>query len=136
MEQNWITSDDILGKDVIDIDGNFLGVVDKLFLTADTITVQAISIDKGFLAKGLVVSKKYIERVSKYAVFLNIKPLFLLLQKKVYTATGHFVGTVVDVTQDTSKSNALECLIVSTKSGKKEISSKDIDQIGKNIVLN
>ena len=72
MEQNWITSDDILGKDVIDTDGNFLGVVDKLFLNEKPLGVAAISVDKGFLDKGLVLSAEYIERVSKYAVFLKI----------------------------------------------------------------
>lgn len=135
MEQNWITSDDILGKDVIDTNGTFLGVVDKLFLTPDTVSVQGISIDKGFLEKGLVVSRKYIERVSKYAVFLNITPLFLLLQKKVYTGTGHYIGIVVDVTQDEGKSNALESLVVKTKTSKREIHSSEIEQVGKSIVL-
>ena len=135
MEQNWITSDDILGKDVIDTNGNFLGVVDKLFLSPELIEVAALSIDKGFLAKGLVVSKKYIERVSKYAVFLNITPLFLLMQKKVYTSTGHYVGIVSAVKQNEGKTNQLDCLIVTYKSNRKEISADKIAQVGKNIVL-
>jgi len=135
MEQNWITSDDILGKDVIDSTGTFLGVVDKLFIANNPLEIAAISIDKGLLEKGLVVSKTYIERVSKYAVFLSITPLFLLQNKRVYTATGHYVGQVSGITQNESKKNAFDSIIVKRKSGKKEYAVDEIAQIAKSIVL-
>ncbi len=130
MEQNWITSDDVLGKDVIDIDGTVIGVVDKLFIDAVTLETEAISIDKGFLEKGLVLGKDYIERVSKFAVFLNIAPAILFVKKTVYDASGKRIGVVKRVDVDANTGQIKDIILDSGP-----IDPQRIAQVGKNITL-
>jgi sporulation protein YlmC with PRC-barrel domain len=130
MEQNWITSDDVLGKDVIDAQGELLGVVDKLFLNQDTLEIEAISVDKGFLEKGLVIGRDYLERVSKYAVFLNTTPVIMLEKKVVFGGDGKRIGTITKVTVD-PKTGKLESFHI----GSEVFHAERIHQIGANVVL-
>ena len=55
-----VTSDDILGKDVIDADGKFIGVTEKVFIHPNNLDFIGIEVDKGFLRKGLSIGKDYI----------------------------------------------------------------------------
>jgi sporulation protein YlmC with PRC-barrel domain len=130
MERNWITSDDILGKDVLDAQGELLGVIDKLFLNQDTLDVEAISIDKGFLEKGLVIGRDYIERVEKYAVFLNTTPVIMLEKKVVFSADGKRIGSITKVEFE-PKTGKLVCFYI----GSTQYSAEKIHQIGVNVVL-
>ena len=50
-----ITSDDILGKEVIDAEGGFVGVVENVIIDPENVEIIGISIDNGLLKKGLLV---------------------------------------------------------------------------------
>ncbi|HLC60341.1 MAG TPA: PRC-barrel domain-containing protein [Candidatus Nanoarchaeia archaeon] len=136
--QGAITSEDVLGKDVIDSNGVYIGVSDKFYLDPRTMQVLGISVDKGFLRKGFVISTNYITEVAKHAVFLNIGPSTLLKGRLVFGLNGAKIGTVasVELAQDT---NAVAAIVVKTgflgmrrvRVPKEYIKSKD-----KNIFLN
>lgn len=131
---NTITSDDIVGKDVIDSDGEFIGVVEMLHIDPLAVEVIGISIDKGFLKKGLVIGKDYIERVASHAVFLKIRPAYKLKGMQVFDSNGENIGIVVKVNLY-EKKNELVSLVV--RSFKKEIviPSEVIKNVGFNVLL-
>ncbi len=92
-----ITSDDILGKDVIDPAGEFLGIVEQVHIDPSNLDTLGVSIDKGIFKKGLVIGKQYIDRITSHAVFLNIRPAFNLRGMTVYDVEGARVGTVTQI---------------------------------------
>ena len=133
-----ITSDDILGKEVIDNEGEFIGVVEKLHLTP-SVEVVGITIDRGFLKREMTVGKGYIERVTPYALFLNIRPAFLLKGMLVYDSDGGRVGRVTDIALE-GKSNNIQSLVVNVgKRGSRKkiaIAIGSVSSIAQNILLN
>lgn len=133
---NAITSDDVLGKDVIDSEGEFIGVVEMLHLDPDAVEVVGITIDKGFLRKGLVIGKDYIERVAPHAVFLNIRPAFKLKGMRVFDSLGEEIGVVSRIILHEAK-NQVEKIFVKSSAFKKElvIASELIKNIGYNVLL-
>lgn len=135
--RNTITSDDVLGKNVIDSEGEFIGVVEMLHLNPDMVEVVGITIDKGFLRKGLVIGKEYIERVAPHAVFLKIRPAFKLKGMIVFDEKGDEIGIVSKVVLHEHK-NQIDALIVKSNAFKKEIPIQAdlIKTIGDNVLLN
>ncbi len=92
-----VTSDDILGKDIIDVDGKLIGVTEKVFIHPNSLDFIGIEVDKGFLRKGFSIGKDYIERIAKNAVFLNVKVAFEMRGMDVFSSLGEKVGKVSDV---------------------------------------
>jgi len=134
-QTNWITSDDILGKNVIDPDGNFIGVAEKILVDSLTIEIQGIAIDKGFLSRGLVIGKEYIERVTPHAIFLKEVSVVTFRGMQVFDSFGKLVGVVTSVTLIDGK-NIIESLSVKTKKTTLTIPQSQINLIGKNVILN
>jgi len=136
---DWMTSDDILGKKVIDVEGAQLGIVDKMFLDKNLIEIVALSIDKGFLQKGLVIGKDYVAKVTEHAIFLNVKPAVGIKGLPVYDKLGVAIGSVSDVQLQDSK-NKIQHLRVKSKkvigTDELKIERKLIDQIDKSVTLN
>ncbi len=134
-----ITSDDMLGKDVIDAEGVFIGVAEKAFIDPDTIEFVGIAVDKGFLRKGLVIGKEYIERIAEHAIFLNIRIAYEIRGMHVFDVNGKELGTIKDLVL-TSSGKAIQSILVNsgTKLPHKEynISAKDIENIGYTVRLN
>ena len=135
VHEGHFTSDDVLGKDVIDSTGEFLGVVDKIYIDPNKVEIIGISIDKGFLKKGLEVGKDYIERIAAHAIFLRIKPHYQLKGKIVFDIKGEKIGKVADIILNNNK-NELVSLLVKTTFKKINITANLIDKIGDNILLN
>lgn len=132
---NAITSDDILGKDVIDSEGEFLGVVENIFIDPETVELAGISIDKGLLKNGLLIGKNYIKNIAPHAIFLKIQPAFNLKGMFVFDAEGKKIGIVHDVKLYGNK-NEIENIIVKSSLGEATISSKYIKNVGDNVFLN
>src|SRR3989344_8029989 len=97
---DWITTDDMLGKEVIDTAGAFLGVVDKVFIDPKKVSIMGISIDKGFLKKGFHLGKEYIREITPHAVFLNIRPSLTLKGLWVFDVQGRKLGKVIEVSTE------------------------------------
>ena len=133
---NIITSDDILGKDVIDRGGVFVGVVEKVFIDPKTLDFVGVSLDKGFLKKGLVLGKDYIDRIAEHAVFLNTGIAYELRGKEVFDIDGVKIGKVVEIILQGNK-NILQAIIVKSGIFRSEITIpiNFIGTLGYNIIL-
>ena len=69
-----VTSDDVLGKEVIDADGRFIGITEKVFIHPKELEFMGISVDKGFLKKGLSIASMAINLVCKLKFAVRIFP--------------------------------------------------------------
>ena len=139
--EGTVTSDDILGKEVIDLDGRFIGITEKIFINPETLDFVGISVDKGFLRKGLSIGSKFIEKVASHAIFLKISLSNEIKGLKVFDKNGKNIGNVVGVNLIGS-GNEIHAIEVASTIGsigvgkKLVILSKYIDKTNYNILLN
>ena len=133
-----ITSEDVLGKDVLDSRGAFLGVSDKLYIHPKTLKVVGISIDKGFMRKGFLIGSGHIREVTNYAVFLTIEPSFRLKGMTVFGVKGGKIGTVKAV-ELVPNTNTIQELVVKSSVkglGTIKIASEYLARMEQNVFLN
>ena len=130
-----ITSDDVLGKDVIDLEGRFIGIVEKVFIHPDKLDFVGISVDKGFLKKGFSIGKDLIARVGTHALFLKISVAYEIKGLSVFDKDGKDLGKVSGIALIGS-GNDIDAIDVSSSSGKLRIKSKYIERVGYNVLLN
>jgi len=132
-----ITSDDILGKDVIDLDRKIIGVVEKVLINPKSLDFVGIEVDKGFLKKGLSIGKSYISEITEHAVFLNIKVVYEIKGMIVFDKFGKEVGKVADI-ELWGQKNKLKKIYVKCGVMKKqfEVPVEMIETIGANVILN
>lgn len=134
-----LTSEDLLGKDVIDFDSTIIGVVEKVLIDPKTLEFVGISIDKGFLKKGLTIGRNYIEEIKEHAVFLKIRVSYEVKGKIVFDSEGKIVGKVASL-ELYENMNKIVNLIVKKEHlffpGKEIlIPSRYIKSIGENVML-
>ncbi len=133
-----ITSADILGKDVVDSRGAFLGVSDKLYVHPKTLKVVGISVDKGFMKKGFLIGSAHIREVMEYAIFLTIEPPFRLRGMTVFGVQGGKIGTVKEV-KLMPNTNIIKEIVVKSSIrglGTITISSEYLGRMEQNVFLN
>ena len=135
--EKTITSDDILGKDVVDKNGDLIGIVEKVLISLDTLEFIGIEVDKGILKKGLAIGKDYIEKVTDDALWLNIKISYELNGMSVFDKLGKLVGKVNNVELEGS-TNKIKNIYVKPGIFRKslEIPRRMIQTIKYNIILN
>lgn len=92
-----ITTDDILGKDVIDPDGDILGVVLTVHVDETACDVTGLTIDQGFGEPHLYVGVNHVDRFGVDAIFLENRPMANLGGEDVYTESGEYLGEVTSV---------------------------------------
>mgnify|MGYP001612661093 CR=1 FL=1 len=135
-----ITSEDILGKDVIDTNGSFIGVVEKVLIDPSSLNFVGISIDKGFLTKGLTLGKNYIQRITDHAVFLKIRVAYEIKGMQVFDMNGKIIGRVssIDLYGTKNKIVSINVRPEVMSIFRKEITIpyKYVKNVGDNIVLN
>ena len=131
-----ITSDDILGKEVIDLDGKFIGVVEKVLIDPIDLDFIGIEVDKGFLKKGLSIGKSYIDRISEVAIFLKIKVVCEIKGMTVFDKIGAIIGTVSKI-ELWGEKNKIKNIYIKQGMIKKElvVPYDFIDSIGYNVIL-
>ena len=130
-----LTSDDLLGKAVIDESGLSIGVSEKVLIDKKNLDFVGVSVDKGLLNKGLTIGKDYVEKVTPYAIFLKIRVAYELKGMKVFDSSGKKVGKVKEVKLVGNK-NIIKSLTVSSGFKSFDILPEFIDKIGYNILLN
>lgn len=134
-----LTSEDLLGKDVIDFDSTLIGVVEKVLIDPKTLDFVGISIDKGFLRKGITIGRNYIEEIKEHAVFLKIRVSYEVKGKLVFDSEGKVVGRVssVDLYENMNKIVSLFVRRDNILFPGKEIviPSRYIRTIGENVML-
>ena len=123
-----ITSDDILGKDAVDPDGEVLGVITKMHIDKGNKKIVGITIDMGFMKPDLFIGLNYIKNFGIDSVFLSKIPTSKYVGLKVIDANGKPVGKVKKVK---SLRNKVDAIFIS----KGMISVSDIEEIGVKIVL-
>ena len=134
-----VTSEDILGKEVIDFDGTFIGVVEKVLIDPSEMDFVGISVDKGFLRKGVTIGRTYIDKIGEYAVFLKIRVSYEVKGKIVFDKDGFVVGKVSSLELYENK-NEIVNLLVKPKmfiflGSELKIPSNYIREIGENVML-
>lgn len=134
--QNIITSDDILGKDVIDSDGEIVGVSIKMHIDNKTKQIVGITIDQGFMKPDLYIGLEYIRTFGVDSILLNTIPKSKIRSLKVLDSRGKSMGYVKDVIAR-GKTNRLKGVVVKQKAFSKPfmIGSKDIKEIGYSVIL-
>ncbi len=136
-----ITSEDILGKDVIDAEGAFIGVAEKVFIDPKFLDFIGISVDKGLIRSGLTIGKSYIDKIADHAIFLKIRVVYDIKGKLVFDKDGKKVGTVSSIDLCGEK-NKIKNIYVKPYSilfsfkDKIVIPADYIENIGDNVILN
>ena len=95
-----ITSDDILGKDVVDVDGEIIGVVQQLQIDRKTKQIIGMIVDQGFMKPDLFIGFKYVRNLGVDSIFLNRSPIPKIKGLEIYDSTGKKVGHVSHVMED------------------------------------
>jgi len=129
-----ITSDDILGKDVVDVDGEILGVAQQLQIDRKTKQIVGILVDQGFMKPDLFIGIKYIKNLGIDTIFLNASPKPKLKGLEVYDSNGKGLGYVSELVED---NGALMGIIVRKSQFSKTflIKSRYIRTIGFSVIL-
>jgi sporulation protein YlmC with PRC-barrel domain len=130
-----ITSDDILGKDVVDPHGDIIGIAQQLRIEKDTKKIVGVVVDQGFLKPDLYVGLDYVTNFGIDSIYINRFPVPKLRGFEVYDVKGRLVGYVSDVAQTKERMSAI---IVRRSVWKKPMSldSKFIKSVGFSVILN
>ncbi|MBR9690471.1 hypothetical protein GOV08_02190 [Candidatus Woesearchaeota archaeon] len=134
-DPNFITSDDILGKDVVDTQGDVLGVIQKLHIDKRNKQILGITVDQGFMRPDLFIGLEHIAQFGVDTVFLNTYPKNKMKGMDVINSQGKKIGVVISL--DFAGKNRLRAINVK-KGVLKEpetIPIAKIKSIGHNIIL-
>ena len=134
-----LTSEDLLGKDVIDFNGTFIGVVEKVLIDPNEMDFVGISVDKGFLRKGLTIGRTYIDKIREHALFLKIRVSYEVKGKIVFDKDGVSIGKVSTIELFENKNEIINIIVRPKFSfilGKElKIPSSYLREIGNNVML-
>jgi len=136
-QKKTITSDDILGKDAVDPEGEILGVVMKMHIDKESKKIIGLTVDEGFMKPDLFIGIEYIKNFGVDSVFLNRVPAAKFTGLEIVDQSGSIVGIVKEVR---SKRHKVSEIIISKKGAgisrqKLSIASKYIQEIGDVVVL-
>ncbi|MBN2458129.1 PRC-barrel domain-containing protein [Candidatus Woesearchaeota archaeon] len=131
-----ITSDDILGKDVVDVDGEIIGVVQQLKIDKNSKKIIGILIDQGFMKPDLFIGLDYVKNFGVDSIFLNRSPLPKIKGMEVFDSNGKVVGFVSDIEVDGTSQEFKAIIIRKNRFGREfRLESKFIKTVGYNIIL-
>lgn len=105
--KDFITSDDILGKDVVDVDGELLGVTQQLRIEKQSKQVHGILVDQGFMRPDLYVGIGAIRNFGRDSVFLNKSPTSKLKGLLVLDKNAKEIGHIIDVEEQGNRLQAV-----------------------------
>lgn len=134
MKNEFITTDDILGKDVVDKDGEIIGIVQQIHIDKELKEITGITIDEGFLKPDLFVGLNNIKLFGIDSVMLNMSPDQTFKGLLVFDSKGKKVGTVSRVVT-TIRSGKVKSIEVKHHTKTTIILAKDIQSIGMNVIL-
>jgi len=131
-----ITSDDILGKDVIDSEGEAIGVSTKIHIDNRKQTIIGLTIDQGFMKPELYVGLEYVKKFGVDSILLNTSPKSKVRGLKVLDSNGKRIGYVDDII-NIGKTNRFQGINIKESAFKKAytVKSKYIKEIGHSVIL-
>jgi len=103
-----ITSDDILGKDVVDSEGEIIGVVQKIHIEKKSQQITGLTVDEGFMKPDLFIGLEYVKNFGIDSVFLNMIPKEKYVGLRVFDNKGVDLGAVSKVEAKGSKILGIE----------------------------
>jgi len=130
-----ITSDDILGKDVVDTDGEIIGVVQQLKIDKPSKKILGIVLDQGFMKPDIYVGIKNIKNFGVDSIFLKQSPNAKIKGLVVFDKMGKKIGYVEDVQQGAKNKVTSIVMKTGTLGESYIIKSADIKTIGFNVLL-
>ena len=133
MKKNIITSDDILGKSVVDAQGEVLGVTQKIHIDKELKQIVGITIDQGFMRPDLFVGLECIAQFGIDTIFLNTYPRDKVVGMEVINSIGKLLGHVVSI--EYKGKNRIKSIKVKLGSNETVYTSNKIREIGYNVVL-
>ena len=131
--QGLITSDDVLGKDVIDSMGRYIGILSILHIKKDTKALKGISIDTGFMKPTVYVGINKVINLGVDAIYIMYTPGSRYLDLKVFDKNGAYVGKVIKTEYEGS---IVKRIIIRKGFKKLVLDVKHITVLGKNILIN
>lgn len=134
MKDEFITTDDILGKDVVDNEGEIIGIVQQIHIDKETKSITGVTVDEGFMKPDLFVGINNIKLFGIDSVMLNITPNQTFKGLIVFNSHGKKVGTVTRVFT-TMRSSKIKSIEIKANGRKDIIQAKDIKSIGMNVIL-
>ncbi len=137
MADEMITSDDVLGKDAVDPDGEIIGVIMKLHIRKHEKTLVGLTVDQGFMKPDLFIGIDCVKRFGVDTVFLSRIPYDKYKGTKVLSSDGAPVGYVREIRL---KRHHPESIVLDLAQGmirKQEciIPASDIQEMGERIIL-
>lgn len=134
--QNIITSDDILGKDVIDSDGDIIGVCSKIHVDQRNKQIVGITIDQGFMKPDLYVGLEYVKTLGVDSLLLTTSPKAKIKGLKVLDNYGKKIG-FVDEVLSIGRTNRFKGVKVKKNAFSPPITikSKHIKEVGYSVIL-
>ena len=134
-EKSVITSDDILGKDVIDIEGNSIGIVTIMHIDKKTKSIVGVSVDTGFMKPQVFVGIDLIKNFGIDAVYISKTPSSRYIGMSVYDIYGNYVGKV-DHLEFSEKSQTVQRVVVSIGMMRSVVLiTRHLKNIGRGIIL-
>ena len=130
-----ITSDDILGKEAVDPEGEILGIVTKVHIHKETKRLLGMTVDQGFMKPELFIGLHYVKNFGVDAVFLNKVPTDKFRGLDVLTSKGEVIGKVKSVR---AKRHRVQEIVVAKRGvlGKDyAVAASDIDVISSSVIL-
>lgn len=125
----------LIGKKVISKAGTIIGKIKHIHIHPEKYNLEAIHINRGFFKSPLIISEKFINKMTHDALLLNIEPYYLLKNKKIITSDGETLGKAININR---KSNTNEITSITMRSFLKqdiEIPISNIKSQGHSIIL-
>jgi sporulation protein YlmC with PRC-barrel domain len=129
-----ITTDDILGKDVVDKQGDIIGVLQKIHIEEVAKIITGITVDQGFMKPDIFIGIEHIKTFGVDTVFLKSTPFQKIKGMQVFDAKGNKIGIVSKVTT-MQKTGLVKEIQVKKRFQTEFYSSKEIKSIGTNVLL-
>jgi sporulation protein YlmC with PRC-barrel domain len=133
--KDLITSDDILGKDVIDSKGNNVGMVTQMHIDKTTKSIIGISIDSGFMKPFFYIGIDHVINFGVDSVYIQRTPSSKYIGLTVFDKYGDPIGKVIHVGFDDER-NSLISITVRAGLKKIDIPHENIKTISRNVILN
>lgn len=126
----------ILGKRAISFGGKVIGRVCSVNLDSQTHEFCGILINRGIFRTKLYIDRNYIQKITNYAIMLNINPVVLLRGLFVFDHSGKRIGRVVGVNRAKFTNALLSVEIKRGIFGKTIVVPKDsLDSINRGVLL-
>jgi len=129
-----ITTDDILGKEVVNSEGEVIGIAQKIHVHKYNKEILGVTVDGGFMKPDLFVGLDNIKLFGVDAIMLNNSSDLKYKGLSVFDKDGTLVGHVSEVIK-APKTGRIQEIIIKKGLSHESIPAKEIKYIGVNVLL-